>query len=84
MRPILHHLRLIPVSVPRSIVLLRGQSSSACFPPANRPVERSNLVLAVRPAVRPAVAHPNQIYKQKFMKNADAKLQAPQYCMQRP
>ena len=29
-------------------------------------------------AMRPAVRHPNQIYKQKFMKNADAKLQAPQ------
>ncbi len=67
----------------------------ACFPPANRPVERSKLVLAVRLAValemrpairpamrlamRPAVPYPNQIYKQKFINNADAKLQAPQY-----
>ena len=50
----------------------------------NDPVERSKLVLAVHPAVvpamrsvmRPAVRHPNQIYKQKFMKNAGAKLQA--------
>ena len=80
---ILHHLRLIPIGDPRSIVLLRGQSSSACFPPANRPVERPKLVLAVCPAValamRPAVPDPNQIYKRKFMKNADAKLHAPQY-----
>ena len=74
MRPVLHLLRLIPVSVPCSVNLLRGQSSSACFPPANRPVERSKFF----PAMRPAVRHPNRIYKQRFMKNADAKLQAPQ------
>ena len=29
--------------------------------------------------MRPAVRHLNQIYKQKFIKNAGAKLQAPQY-----
>ncbi len=29
--------------------------------------------------MRPAMAHPNQIYKHKLMKNANAKLQAPQY-----
>ena len=75
MRPVLHLLRLIPVSVPCSVNLLRGQSSSACFPPANRPVERSKFF----PAMRPAVRHPNRIYKQRFMKNADAKLQAPHY-----
>ncbi len=67
----------------------------ACFPPANRPVERSKLVLevcpavagemrpairlAMRPEVRPAVPYLKQIYKQKFINNADAKLQAPQY-----
>ena len=57
------------------------------FSAANRPIMRSKLVLAVhsavvpamRSAMRPAVRHPSQIYKQKFMKNADAKLQAPQY-----
>ena len=76
MRPFLHHLKPIPVSVPRSIVLLRGQSSSACFPPANRPVERSKFFFAVRPA---AVARPNKTYKQKLMANADAKRQDPQY-----
>ncbi len=70
-------------------------NSHAYFPPANRPVERSKLVLAVcsavalemrpairptmRPAVRPAVPYPNQNNKQKFINNADAKLQAPQY-----
>ena len=56
------------------MVLWRAQSSSACFPPANQPVERSKLVLAVHPAVVPAmrsamrlaVRHPNQIYKQKI------------------
>ena len=71
-----------PTGILHSMVLLRGQSSSACFPPANRPVEKSKLVLAVHPAVvpamrsamRPAVRHPNQIYKQKFMKNAGAEL----------
>ncbi len=34
---------------------------------------------AIRPAVRPSVPYPNQIYMQKFINNADAKLQAPQY-----
>ena len=33
---------------------------------------------AMRSAMRPAVRHLNQIYKQKFMKNTGAKLQAPQ------
>ena len=87
MRLILHLLWPIPIGILRSMILLRGQSSCACFPPANRPVVRSKLVLAVCPAVapamrsamHPAVPHPNQIYKQKFMKNAGAKLQAPQY-----
>ena len=63
------------------------RSKFFCMFSANRPVERSKLVLAVhpavapamRPAMRPAVPHPNQIYKLKFMKNADAKLQALQY-----
>ena len=32
-----------------------GEVFSACFPPANRPVERSNLVLAVCPAVASAM-----------------------------
>ena len=70
-----------PTGILRSIILLRGQSSSACFPPANRPVERSKLVLAIHPAVasamrsakRPAVPHSSQIYRLKCMKNADAK-----------
>ena len=72
MQPILHPLRLISIGVPRSIDFLRDQSSSACFLPANRPVERSKLVfavcsavvpvmrLAIRPVVVPAVAHPNK------------------------
>ena len=81
------HLRWpIPTGILRSMVLLRGQSSSACFPPANRPLGRSKLVLALHPvvvpamrsAMSPAMRLPNRIYKQKFMKNADAKLQAPQ------
>ncbi len=66
-------------------------NSLACFPAANQLFERSKLVLAVRlpmafemrpairPAVRSAVPYPNQICKQKFINNADAKLQAPQY-----
>ncbi len=70
--PILHLLRLISVGVPRSIDHLRGQSSSACYLPTNRPVERSKLVVAVclavvpvfRPAMHPAVvlavAHHNK------------------------
>ncbi len=40
-----------------------------------RPAMRS----AMHPAVRPEVPYHNQIYKQKFINNADAKLQAPQY-----
>ena len=52
MRPILHFLMLIPVGVPRSIDLLRGQSSFAYFPPANRPVKKSKFV--------PALARPQQ------------------------
>ncbi len=43
--------------------------------PAMRPVIRP----ALRPALRPAVPYPYQIYKQKFINNDDAKLQAPQY-----
>ncbi len=42
---------------------------------AMRPAAR----LAVRPSVRPTVSYYNQIYKQKFINNADSKLQAPQY-----
>ena len=76
--PLIYLLRQIPVGVLRSIVLLRSQSSFACFSLVNQPIERSKLVLVVRPTVypvvRPAVAHPNQIYKQKYMKNANAKL----------
>ena len=65
-------MRLIPVGVPRSIDLLRGQSSSACFLRANRSVERSKLVpavsttvvaamrLAIHLAVVPVVAHSNK------------------------
>ena len=76
-----------PTGILRSMALLRGQSSSACFPHANRLVETSKVVLAVRAteapamrsAMRSAVPQPNQIYKQIFMKNADAKFQAPQY-----
>ena len=37
----------------------------------------------MRSAMRPAVRHPNQIYKQKLMKNTGAKLQAPQYLERR-
>ncbi len=73
-------LRQILVGVPRSIVLLRGQSSSAYFQPVKRPVERLKLVFAVHsavhPAMRSAMAHANQIYKHKLMKNTNAKLQA--------
>ena len=73
-----------PTEIIRLIILLRGQSSSACFPPANRPVEIHPAVVppmrsAMPPAMPPAVPHPNQTYKLKFMKNADAKLQAPHY-----
>ncbi len=80
MQPILHFLRLIPVGVLRSIDFLGGQSSSACFLPANRPVERSKLVLAVclavvlamRPAIRsivvPAVANPNKFISKNSLK----------------
>ncbi len=34
---------------------------------------------AIRLVVRPAVLYLNQTYKQKFINNVDAKLQAPQY-----
>ena len=69
---ILYLLLSSPTGIFRLIVLLRGQSSFASFPPANRPVERSKLAFAVRPAVasavrsamRPAVPHLNRIYKQ--------------------
>ncbi len=48
-----------------------------------RPVIRPAMRPAIRPAMHPEVRHevpyPNQIYKQKFINNADAKLQAPQY-----
>ena len=54
-QPILQLRRLISVTVPPSIDLLRGQSSSSCFPPSNRPVETSKLVFAVCPAVVPAI-----------------------------
>ncbi len=40
---------------------------------------RPLICLAMRPAIRLALSYPNQIYKQKFINNADAKLQAPQY-----
>ena len=47
--------------------------------PAMCPEVRPAVALEMRPAMRPAVPYPNQIYKQKFINNADAKLQAPQY-----
>ena len=64
MRPILHLLRLILIGLLGSKDLLRGQSSSACFPPTNRPVERSKHFSAVFPAV---TSCPNKIYKQELM-----------------
>ncbi len=47
--------------------------------PAMRPAMRPAVRPAMRYAVRPEVLYPNQIYKKKFINNADAKLQAPQY-----
>ena len=69
MQPILYFLGLYPVGVPCSMNLLRSQSFSACFLPVDRPIKRSKLVLAVCPAVVPAmrltvvpaVAHSNKI-----------------------
>ncbi len=62
---------------------MRGQSSFAFFQPVERPVKKSKLVFAVHPAMHPAIrlamADPNQIYEHKLMKNANVKLQAPKY-----
>lgn len=77
---LIHLLRQIPVSVLCSIILLSSQSFSICFLPINQLVKRSKLVFAVHfivhPIVHPAVIYPNQIYKQKVMKNVSTKFQA--------
>lgn len=77
----IHLLSQIPVGVSSFISLLGGQSSFAYVLPVHWLVKRSKQVITVRFvihfAISPTMTHPNQIYKQKFMKNANAKLQAP-------
>ena len=68
----LHLLRRILPGTPRSIDLLRGQSSSAYF---RRLLRGRNSSLQYVPSV----ARSTKIYKEKLMKNADARIQALQY-----
>ncbi|MCJ1349989.1 hypothetical protein MMC31_008232, partial [Peltigera leucophlebia] len=71
----LHLLGQILPGTPRSIDLLRGQSSSAYF---RRLLRGRNSSLQYVPAV----ARSTKIYKQELLENFDAKLQAPQYAPQ--